>query len=54
MASVPNIIDAFVGTEIIIHLSKDKPLDIERFKAALKKHKVKLKKEPKADADYIL
>ena len=54
MASVPNIQDAFVGTEIIIHLAQDKPLDVERFKAALKKHKVKLKKGPRANADYIL
>ena len=54
METVPNLQDAFVGAEIVLHLSKDEPLDTEKFTAALDKHKVKMKGKAKKDAEYIL
>ena len=54
MEAIPNAQDIFTGTEIIVHMKDDQPLNVERFKAALKKHKVKLKGEPKKDAKKIL
>ena len=54
MEEVPNLQDAFVGAEIIVHLAKDEPLDEEKFAAALKKHKVKMKGKPKKNAEYVL
>ena len=54
MDTVPNLQDAFVGTTIVLHMSKDEPLDTEKLAAALKKHKVKMKGEAKKDANYIL
>ena len=47
--------DVFAGKEIIIHMKKkDAKLDEKAFKAALAKHKVKLKGEVKNDPKYIL
>ena len=53
MEMVPNLQDAFVGAEIVLHMSKDEPLDTEKFTAALDKHKVKMK-SVKKDKKYIL
>lgn len=54
MEMVPNLQDAFVGAEIVLHLSKDEPLDTKKLAAALDKHEVKMKGEAKKDAEYIL
>lgn len=54
MEMVPNVQDAFVGAEIVLHLSKDEPLDTEKLAKALEKHKVKMKGKAKKDAEYIL
>ena len=54
MKALPNAQDIFTGTEIIVHMKDDKPLDVERFKAALAKHKVDLKGDPKKDSKKIL
>ncbi|MEM6671943.1 MAG: hypothetical protein AAF726_03815 [Planctomycetota bacterium] len=50
-----DVADVFVGTEIVVQLDDEKAeFDEEVFKAALKKHKVKLKGEAERDDSYIL
>ncbi|MEM8711207.1 MAG: hypothetical protein AAGG01_09655 [Planctomycetota bacterium] len=47
--------DVFAGTEIIVHMKKKgAKLDQKALKAALAKHKVKLKGDVKNDPKYIL
>ncbi len=47
--------EVFAGTEIIVHMKKkDAKVDEKVFKAALAKHKIKMKGEVKKDAKYIL
>ena len=54
MEEIPNLQDAFVGAEIVLHLSKDEALDVAKLRKALEKHKVKMKGEPKKNAEYVL
>lgn len=54
MAAIPNAQDIFTGTEIIVHMKDDQPLNLERFKAALAKHDVELKGTPRKDPRKIL
>lgn len=54
LATLPDVQDAFAGPEIVVHLKTDRPLDLEKFEAALEKHEVKLKQEPRNDARYLL
>ena len=47
--------DVFAGTEIIVHMKKKgAKLDEKALKAALVKHKVKMKGDVKNDPKYIL
>lgn len=48
-----NVADVYAGPEIIIQMKKDEKLDEEKLKAALAKHKVKMK-SIKKDQTYIL
>lgn len=54
MKAIPNAQDIFTGTEIIVHMKDDQPLNLERFKAALAEHKVKLVGDIRKDPRKIL
>ena len=54
LAEIPNLQDAYVGTEIVLHMKKDQPLDAAKLRAVLAQHKQKLDGEPVKDASYIL
>lgn len=54
LETVPNLQDAFVGAELVLHLAKDEPLDEAKLAAALKKHEVKMEGRAKKDAGYLL
>ena len=54
LETIPNLQDAFVGTELVLHLSKDEALDVEKLASALEKHQVKMTGKPKKNADYVL
>lgn len=48
------VADVFVGTQVIVHLKKDKAPDEKVILAALKKHKQKAKGKLKKDNTFIL
>ena len=54
MQAIPNAQDIFTGTEIIVHMKDDQPLNVERFKAALAEHEVKLVGDIRKDPKKIL
>lgn len=50
-----DVSDIFAGPEIIVHMKKKgAKVDEKVFKAALAKHKIKMKGAVKKDAKYIL
>ncbi len=51
---MPNLVDAFVGKEIVLHLAQDLPLELAEVQAALKKHAVEAEEDPEKDPDYLL
>ena len=54
MKEIPGLLDACIGTEIILQMKKEGPLDTEKVAAILKTHKVKMKGKPKSDKSLIL
>jgi hypothetical protein len=54
MKEIPGLLDVCIGTEIILQMKKEGPLDMEKVAAVLKTHKVKMKGKPKSDKSLIL